>query len=245
LPDQNADKPEVGTGESGEAHADFDEWVEASERLASDIRTRLQEADVDVAEYPQRQFMVPDMELYTVLEAIGPGGIHAMPRARCRRIIDEFRLRSGFPSNPEREELKRQLVQAFRDAEDVGDFDGLRDTFASRITGIICAGDEQTFAELATLIEDTSIISCEVIAITLEVIGAMWHPQSYRNRRLLLEKNLGTHDATIRTGAVLGLSNLSSPLSLPSLRNAHDAETDDVLKSTIDSTIRQLEQLSP
>ena len=242
MPDENADKPELGTSEGGDA--DYAEWMEKTERLASDIRVRLRETVVEIAEYPQRQFMVPDAELSTVLEAIGPGGVHAMPRARCRRIIDEFRLRSNFPETPNHEHLKCQLVQAFRDAEDVDDLDHLRDTFASRITGIICAGGKQTLAGFAKLIEDTSI-SCEVIGIALEVIGSMWHPASFRDRRLVLEKSLGTPDATIRTGAVLGLSNLSSPLSVPSLRNAHDAETDDVVKSTIHSTIRQLEELSP
>lgn len=167
-----------------------------------------------------------------------------MPRARCRRIIEEFRLRCGFPESPDQEDLRRQMVQAFRDAEDYDDLDCLRDTFASKIIGMICAGGEQTLAKFAKLIEDTSI-SCEVIGIALEVIGSMWHPASLRNRRLVLEKSLGTHDSTIRTGAVLGLSNLSSPLSLPSLRSAYDAETEDVLKSTIQSTIRQLKDLSP
>ena len=240
MPD-DTDKPELGTSES--RLDDFPEWVKQTERLTADIRTRLQEADVEIAEYPQRQFLVPDMELLTVLEAIGPGGVHAMPRARCRRIIDEFRLRSDFPETPNHEELKRQLVQAFRDAEDVDDLDRLRDTFASRITGIICAGGKQTLAEFTGLIEDKST-SCEVIGIALEAIGSMWHPASFRDRRLLLEKSLGARDATIRTGAVLGLSNLSSPLAVPSLRNAHDAERDEVLKSTIHSTIRQLEELS-
>ena len=88
MPDDNADKPKVGTSES--RPADFTEWAEKTERLAADIRMRLQEADVEIAEYPQRQFMVPDIELHTVLEAIGPGGVDAMPRARCRRIINEF-----------------------------------------------------------------------------------------------------------------------------------------------------------
>ncbi len=241
MPDENADKPDPGTSES--RLTDFTEWTGKTERLAADIRTRLQEADVEIGEYPQRQFMVPDMELQTVLEAIGPGGVHAMPRARCRRIIDEFRLRSDFPETPNHKELKFQLVQAFRDAEDIDDLDRLRDTFASRITGIICAGGTQTLAEFAELIEDASI-SCEVIGIALEVIGSMWHPASFRDRRLVLEKSLGSPDATIRTGAVLGLSNLSSPLSLPALRNVHDLERDDALKATIHSTIRQLEELS-
>jgi len=120
--------------------------------------------------------MLSDAELCTVPELVGPGGDHSMPRARCRRIIDESRLRSEFPEYTAQDDLRRQMVQAFRDAEAVDDFDSLRDTFTSKITGIICAGDEQTLAAFGDLIEDTSI-SCEVIGIALEAIGCMWPPR--------------------------------------------------------------------
>ena len=90
MPEENADKPELGTSEG--RLADFTEWTEKTERLAADIRMRLQEADVEIGEYPQRQFMVPDMELHTVLEAIGPGGVHP-----CRFISPVPCLITTFP----------------------------------------------------------------------------------------------------------------------------------------------------
>ena len=145
---------------------------------------------------------------------------------------------------PDEGDLRRQLARAFHEAVDVEELDHLRDTFASRITGIICAGGEQTLMEFSELIGKTAI-SCEVKGIALEVIGSMWHPASLRKRRLLLEQNLGASDATIRTSAVLGISNLSSPFSLPSLQEAFNAEKDDALRSTIHSTIQQLKELSP
>lgn len=221
----------------------YDDWVDPSEDLARNVRDHLKDISA-IEEYPQAQFIVPDAELYTVLKMVSPGGVHSMPRSRRRRIIDEFRLRAEFPETPDLEVLQQQLDQTFHDAEDIDDLDAVRDTFAVKITAIICAGNEQTLSAVARLIEDESI-SCEVTGIALEVIGSMLDPPSHRDRRLLLEKNLRSPDATIRTGAVIGLSNLSNPLSLDVLRSALDVETDDPLRSLIQSTVNRLEDLGP
>lgn len=221
----------------------FDNWVDPSEDLARNVRDHLKDVSA-IEEYPQAQFIVPDAELYTVLKLVSPGGVHAMPRSRRRRIFDEFLLRAEFPETPDPEVLKEQLHQAFHDAVDIDDLDALRDTFAAKITAIICAGNEQTLSAVAHLIEDESI-SSEVVGVALEVIGSILHPPSYRDRRLLLEKNLRSPDATIRTGAVIGLSNLSNALSLDALKSAVDVETDDPLRSLIQSTVNRLEGLGP
>ena len=79
-----------------------------------------------------------------------------------------------------------------------------------------------------------------MISESLRWIGKIANPQTHLARRKLLEKSLNLKSPIARDGAILGISFLDDPMSIPALKQAIQRE---VLKSLVNDIRQVLDQL--
>ena len=84
-------------------------------------------------------------------------------------------------------------------------------------------------------------INPEIIAEALRWIGRMEHPETYANRRLLLENCLFCDSPYIRDGALLGIAAMNDPDSIRSLKLAIAKENISELCNDMNIVLSQLE----
>ncbi len=117
--------------------------------------------------------------------------------------------------------------------------DGMETEFSRRLVALIDRYGDVAIEILADLILGEQVDS-EVASEALRWIGQIENPLTQRQRRWLLERSLSSAHASIRDGAVLGLSFMDDPAAISSIARALEQEKNRHLLLRMEKTLAQL-----
>lgn len=140
--------------------------------------------------------------------------------------------------------LRHGLERLFSEAAEESFIDGMQSTFSAQLIASIQKHGDAAMNQIILMVEDDEIAP-EVLAETLRWFGHMENGPGYSRRRWLLEQCLTAPNVTVRDGAILGLSFLEDPRSIPALERAYQHEEHDILRVDIRQVIEDLEDLHP
>ena len=120
--------------------------------------------------------------------------------------------------------------------------DGMTTPFSIALETFMGWGGPRAVNEIARL-HRTGTIPARILAEALRWLGQMRDFATAHARRLLLEECLDAASHYVRDGAVIGLSAMSDPRSLPALRKAAEEEAIPLLRADLQAAIKELEDL--
>ena len=136
-------------------------------------------------------------------------------------------------------ECFRQIISAAR-----GEIfhDGMRSQLAEDIHSAIIENGVPAVDALRHVLNDCRGPAIMAVEEILRQVGLLEHPPTQRHRLQLLADMLASDDGGTRDGALLGLSFMEDPSTLPYLRAALQREVEPWLVEGISQVIEELEQ---
>lgn len=146
--------------------------------------------------------------------------------------------------SPATVDLRVELQNFFREAEEEVFSDGVESAFARRLLALLNAHGTAAMNQVILLAEEEAIAP-EVLAEALRWFGHMGDGVAAVHRRWLLEHALQHPSIQVRDGAILGLSFLEDPRVVPALEAALSREPHDTLRADIQQVIADLQEMLP
>lgn len=137
------------------------------------------------------------------------------------------------------EEVVEEIRQLFAMGKEEFFEDGMESAFSRNLLDLI-----EQYGDIAIeIIADLTIgeqVDTEVASEALRWIGQIENPLTHPLRRWLLERSLNSSSASVRDGAVLGLSFMDDPAAIPSIKRALKQEKHPHLRLRMEKTLAQL-----
>lgn len=163
---------------------------------------------------------VSDGILIIALEMIGRAGQYAMSEGRFWQILEHhFPFQLSASSPPTTSALLDEVWSLFAAARNENFEDGLDNAFSFELVRLVLKHGN-TIIQIVSDVVLGERAAPDVAAEALRRLGEMQNEATRDARRALLEKSLECSSHTVRDGAVLGLSDLGDPQSIPSLQRA-------------------------
>lgn len=143
-----------------------------------------------------------------------------------------------FELNPAK--LRRSIENLFISARDEIFEDGMESRFSTELVSTIARYGDYALEVIESLILSESAIP-EVASEALRWIGDTEHKATHEIRLRLLERSLSCSSPIVRDGAVLGLSFMSDPRAIGSLRDALKREDSKLLRRYMEQVLEELE----
>lgn len=142
------------------------------------------------------------------------------------------------------QDLRTCLVTLFHEAQEEVFEDGMESVFSRRLLTLLAEHGEMAMNQIILLAEEDKIAP-EVLAEALRWFGHMADGVAYAHRRWLLEHCLHHASTRVRDGAILGLSFLEDPRTIPALERALRQEPHATLRADIEQVLADLQELLP
>lgn len=142
----------------------------------------------------------------------------------------------------EEQRLRIEIENMFEYAKDEVFEDGMESTFSLHLLRLLEEHGEFAMNQIVFLVEEKGV-SSEVLAETLRWFGLMEDGPAYAHRRWLLQRCLKSSSVIVRDGAILGLSFLEDPRSIPILEQAYYSEIHESLRADILQVLNDLKEL--
>jgi len=136
--------------------------------------------------------------------------------------------------------LTEKMNNIFIRAKDQIFEDGMCSEFSEELTELISIYGHIVMDIISRIVlsEQTNL---EVVSETMRIIGRVKDLMTFRDRLWLLERGLLSSSARVRDGAIIGLSYLDNPISIPPLKVAVEREKIQELKEDMQQVLSQLE----
>lgn len=183
--------------------------------------------------------------LISVLKLIAPDGKYPMEEGRFWQILDRHNPFS--PSRPEdtvRVRLTNDVEALFVAAQNESFEDGFDSALSLELLRLVLRHGNATLEIVADLILQNRVAP-QVAAEALRCLGEMRDKATGEPRRELLERTLACSSHIIRDGAVVGLSNLRDPRTVPALEAAVAREDHGLLRANMLNLLGQLKDIQP
>ena len=141
----------------------------------------------------------------------------------------------------ETDDLKGTVHLLFAQAREEYFEDGMESEFSRGLTHLILERGGRVL-RVADQLESSGLITEGVISEALRWIGLMDDAATHEDRRRFLQRHLSSRSVQVRDGALLGISFMDDPRSLPSMRKAVECEKVDELKKDLQQVMDQLEE---
>lgn len=141
------------------------------------------------------------------------------------------------------EDLYRSTRGLFMSALDEEFEDGLESEFLLRLKDIVLDRRQEAIQAISTIVT-SNFQRPEVIAETLQLLGDIDDPSTYRERLTLLENSLSNASRWIRDGAALGIASMNDPHAIAPLQTAAANEEIKDLKDDLMKVLKKLENNS-
>jgi hypothetical protein len=178
--------------------------------------------------------------LISVLELIAPDGKYPMDKGRFWQILDRH---CPFPpletEDSVRERLMTDIQTLFAAAEYEGFEDGFDSVLSLEIQRLVLEHGDAALDTVSDLIAGDRVAP-EAAAEALACLGEMEHKATHEARRRVLERGLKCSSHVARDGAVVGLSDLGDPRSVPALEAAAQREEYRMLRANMLELVEQL-----
>lgn len=145
-------------------------------------------------------------------------------------------------SAEEEQRLRIEIENMFEYAKDEVFEDGMESAFSLHLLRLLNEHGEFAMNHIVFLIEE-EMVSSEVLSETLRWFGLMEDGPAYAHRRWLLQRCLKSSSVIVRDGAILGLSFLEDPRSIPILEQAYYSEIHESLRADILQVLNDLKEL--
>lgn len=137
--------------------------------------------------------------------------------------------------------IQTELARIFSEATEEMFEDGFESRFSKQLVTMISAYGDMVMNQIIQLAEDRRIPPT-ILAETLRWLGHMGDGASFVRRRWLLEWSLRHPSVVVRDGAILGLSFLEDPRTIPALERAYAAEEHEMLRIDMSQIIADLRE---
>jgi hypothetical protein len=186
-----------------------------------------------------------DALLVAVLRSIAPGGKYPTERGRFWQILDRYNPFSPLePDEATRVRLAGEFEGLFAAAVNESFEDGFDSALSLELQRLVLKHGEAALEIVSDLILG-SRVAAEVAAAALRTVGEMENEATHDARRRLLERGLRCPSHIARDGAVVGLSALRDPQTIPALEAAAAQETYRLLRANTLALAEQLRELQP
>jgi hypothetical protein len=184
-----------------------------------------------------------DGMLISVLKLIALNGKCPIDKGRFWQILDQYGPFAGSELGEAiRADLASEIEGLFAAAAGEEFKDGFDSALSLKLQRLIVQFDDTTLAIVSDLILGNRV-EPEVAAEALRCIGAMENGATHPARRALLEQSLACPSHITRDGAVVGLSHLRDPSTIPSLEAAATKEEYRLLQANMVQLLQQLREL--
>jgi hypothetical protein len=178
--------------------------------------------------------------LISVLKLIAPDGKYAMEKGRFWQILDRYDPFSPWkPGDAIRARLASGIAGLLAAAENESFEDGFDSALSLELQRLVLRyGD--TAVEIVSDLIFGNRVAPQVAAEALRCAGEMKNEGTQEARRRLLERALASPSHVTRDGAVIGLSHLRDPRTIPALEAAVAREDYRLLRANMLDLLEQL-----
>lgn len=138
--------------------------------------------------------------------------------------------------------IRNEIRALFERGKEVNFEDGMESQFSRELVHNILEQEHVAIRIVHELIIKEKV-NAEVAGEALRWLGTLQHLPTQRARRELIEQSLGCSSPKIRDGAVLGLSYLEDPESIPAIEEAIKKEPITELRQDMIETLKELKCL--
>jgi hypothetical protein len=178
--------------------------------------------------------------LISVLKLIAPDGKYPMEKGRFWQILDRYDPFTPWrPVHTIRARLATEIEGLFSAAESESFDDGFDSVLSLELQRLVLRHGNTTLEIVAEMIFE-SRATCHVAAGALRCVGEMRNEATHEARRQLLERALASPSNITRDGAVVGLSHLRDPRTIPMLETAAAREEYRLLRKNMLDLLEQL-----
>jgi hypothetical protein len=183
--------------------------------------------------------------LISVLKLIAPNGKYPMEKGRFWQVLDRHDPFSPLkPDDATRARLVDEIAGLLAAAEHESFEDGFDSALSLELQRLVLKHGDMTLKIVADLILENRAAP-QVAAEALRCFGEMENEATHEARRQLLERSLACPSHVVRDGAVVGLSHLYDPHSIPALEAAAAREDHGLLRANMLQLLEQLRGLQP
>ena len=183
--------------------------------------------------------------LVSVLKLIAPSGQYPMEEGRFWQILDRYG--PFLPLRPEaalQARLVKEVEGLFAAAKNDRFEDGFDSALSLELRRLVLKYGGTTIQIISDLLHDDQVAP-EVAAEAVRCLAEMRNEETREARRRLLERSLASPSPVVRDGAVVGLSQMFDPLTIPALETAVARESYRLLRASMLDLLEQLRALSP
>ena len=183
--------------------------------------------------------------LISVLKLIAPDGKYPMEKSRFWQILDRYIPFS--PSKPDdaiRARLASEIEGLFAAAENERFDDGFDSVLSIELQRLALRHGDTTLEIVSDLIFDGRVAP-PVAAEALRCVGEMTNEATHEARRQVLDRALASPSHVARDGAVVGLSHMGDPRTIPALEAAAAREDYKLLRANMLDLLEQLRGRQP
>ena len=214
--------------------------------LRAEIDEALREHLVSRLQGPGDARLLPDDlsegVLISALKLIAPDGKYPMDRGRFWQLLDRH-----CPFRPDyrtHAALADEIEDLFLAARSESFEDGFDSALSLGLQALVLKHGEAALEIVSGLILDERV-SPDAAAEALRCLGEMENAGTREARRELLERGLDCSSHVARDGAVIGLSDLRDPRTIPALEAAAPREKYRLLRANMLALIEELKGISP
>ncbi len=183
--------------------------------------------------------------LISILKLIAPDGKYAMDQGRFWQLLDRhcpFSAPGGEDSI--RDRLAGEIEGLFASAGSETFEDGFDSPLSLELQRLVLRHGEMTLEIISDLVLGDKV-AAEVAAEALRCVGEMDNRATHDARRRLLERCLACSSHIARDGAVVGLSDLNDPDSIPAIEAAAASEDYRLLRANLSDLAERLKGPQP
>lgn len=183
---------------------------------------------------------VSDGVLIIALKMIGERGPYAMDEGRFWQILEQnFPFQPSGSSPPTRSSLLDEVESQFAAARNESFEGGFDSAFSFELVRLVLKHGDTSIRIISDVVLGEGVAP-DVAAEALRCLGEMRNEATHDARRALLEHSLECSSHIVRDGAVLGLSDLSDPRTIPSLERAAAREQYKLLRANMVDLLERL-----
>ncbi len=178
--------------------------------------------------------------LISVLKLIAPDGKYPMEKGRFWQILDRYDPFSPWrPDGAIRTRLATEIEGLFAASENESFDDGFDSELSLELQRLVLRHGNTTLEIVSEMVFEgraTPLVAAEA----LRSAGEMRNEATHEARRQLLERALASPSNITRDGAVVGLSHLGDPRTIPTLETAAAREDYRLLRANMLDLLEQL-----